>query len=124
MTKTYNFNGRTEYIDKTALASAPVFKSKAKLQFFKVDHDISCADLEREYSKLGLVPASVEMLCKYDKKNRKQMDEMKYIATQWKDADGNWCYVAFSRWCSDGRDVDVDRLDFDWDNRWWFAGLE
>ena len=41
--------------------------------------------------------------------------------THWKDAKGNWCYIAFDRW-DDGRGVGVGRHDYDWVGDWWFAG--
>lgn len=43
-------------------------------------------------------------------------------ATQWKDADGNWCYCAFGLW-GDERGVGVDRDDGVWRDGWWFAGV-
>lgn len=42
--------------------------------------------------------------------------------THWKDANGKWCYAAFSRWDGE-RSVFVDRSTDDWSGLWWFAGL-
>lgn len=42
-------------------------------------------------------------------------------ATQWQNADGNYCYAAFDRW-DDERSVDVDRYDGGWSDYWSFAG--
>ena len=41
--------------------------------------------------------------------------------TQWKDAGGNYCCAAFSRW-DDERRVFVGRDDSGWNDGWWVAG--
>src|SRR3989339_18147 len=42
--------------------------------------------------------------------------------THWKDADGNWCYAAFSRNGGE-RVVYVDRDDYGWAGFWWLCSV-
>ena len=114
---------RTKYIDEEALKTAPTFKSKKPLQFFKLDRYISDDELEKEYIARNLIPATPEMINAYDKAYPKKMDDMRYVSTHWKDADGEWCYAAFCRWDDGVRSVRVGRHDFGWSDFWWFAGL-
>lgn len=44
------------------------------------------------------------------------------MATQWKDADGKWCYATFYRWFGK-RFVNVYRYDYGWDDDWSFVGV-
>ncbi len=111
---------RTLYCDEEVLKNAPNTLSEGTVEFFKIGKYISDNDLEKEYESRGLTPASLADLIKYDKTNRKEMDEMEYVATHWKN-DG-WCYAAFGGWFGERR-VRVDRGDRGWLDRWWFAGV-
>lgn len=111
---------RILYVDDSVLETAPQ-GNPGTLTFFKLDKYVSCDDLEKEYASRGLASATIESLAAYDLKEPSKMDDMKYVATQWKDANGNWCYAAFGRY-GGGRYVSVFRSDYDWDGSWWFAG--
>lgn len=114
---------RTQYISDDVLATAPKNKGKGTLEFFTLGKYVSDNDLEAEYEKRGLIPADINQLCDYDLKNRDKIDEMKYVASHWKDKNGKWCFVTFCQWRDVGRDVRVLRDDFVWDGRWFFAGV-
>lgn len=88
------------------------------MQFFNVGKYISSAELEQEYKKRHLVPADVFALAAYMEGH--QEDHSK--ATQWIDAEGNYCYAAFRRW-RDERDVYVGRGGHAWYGYWSFAGV-
>lgn len=105
---------RIKYIDEEVLSSAPKATKVKDLVFFKVGKFICDDELEKEYISRGLTPVSPHNLFEYDKTNREKMDEMKYVATHWKDKDGKWCYAAFSRWGDGKRSVNVNRNDCDW----------
>ena len=109
--------GRTLYIKDEVLESSPD-KIEGTFELFSIGKYVSPSELQAEYDKRGLVPADIETMVKHDK----ELDEKKHVATQWKDADGKWCYAAFSLW-RDGRGVSVRRGDRDWNDYWWFAGV-
>ena len=92
-----------------------------EVHFFKLDRLISDNDLETEYASRGLAPADPFALAAVNEADPAFADE-RPNCTHWKDKGGNWCYSAFNRFY-DERDVDIDRFDFDWSDRWWFAGL-
>lgn len=104
-----------QYVDNDVLATAPRSSEKSKVELFTVGKYITDEELEKEYEKRGLVPATLdELVSMYGTKE--------YIATHWKNADGTWCYIAFDRW-DDERGVYVNRRGRGWDDYWWFAGV-
>jgi hypothetical protein len=105
------------YADEEVLKGAPRSEKKAKLQFFKIGRYVSCAELEREYASRSLVPADPYTLAEYMETH--QNDDLR--ATQWKDADGDYCYATFYRWRGE-RYVGVGR-DGGWRGFWSFAGV-
>lgn len=112
--------GRTLYVDEEVAKSAPTHTGK--LEFFKLKKYVTCQELADEYEKRGLIPASILSLCEYDKTNRDDLDEKKYVCSQWKDKEGQWCYVTVRRWYGE-RSVFVRRGDGDWDDYWLFGGF-
>lgn len=108
---------RTQYIDKDVLDTWP--ETTGTLEYFKLDTYVSAKELDAEYEKRGLLPAPFAM-CAAD---GPIMDEKEYIATQWKDKDGNFCYLIFGGWnCKRG--VGCNRYDGDWAGHWWFCGVK
>lgn len=49
----------TIYADEKVLASAPKHKRVGELEFFNLGRYATCAEVEAEYAKRGLVPAEV-----------------------------------------------------------------
>lgn len=111
---------RTQYVDKDAVETMPQDESEEKLEFFTLGKYISDDELEKEYASRGLIPAFPYDLLKAD---QDILDEKKYAATHWKDANGKWCYLACYRWRGGERNVSVDRREYDWYDDWWFAGV-
>lgn len=112
---------RKEYIDKEVLKSCP--KVTGKLEFFNVGRCITKDELEEEYKKRNLIPASYDLLYEYEKEYQKELDKMGFVGTHWKDARGNQCYATFGLWFNK-RKVYVRRSDSDWGECWWFAGVK
>lgn len=110
----------TVYADEKVLASAPKHKRVGELEFFNLGRYATCAEVEAEYAKRGLVPAEVLALAGWDEEHKD--DPRKCFATQWRDADGNFCYASFRRWL-DERFVRVYRSGDVWNVDWWFSGL-
>lgn len=113
---------RTKYIDTEVLQSAPIGGHVKDIKFFKTGTYITNNQLEKEYLNRNLMPCTIDVLLEYDATHRENLDEMKYVGTQWKDTDGKWCFATFIRWSVE-RSVDVDRSGGDWNDDWWFAGL-
>lgn len=119
--------GRKIYSDPAIVAAMPRgTKSRVRLHIFDIDKSkyrngvLSSADVAEEYRQRGL-RADVEALADYLKNNPAAADE-KWLACQWVDADGNYCYATFCRWF-DGRGVSVDRDGKVWLDYWSFAGV-
>ena len=114
--------GRKKYGDDKVIESMPKGEGEdAEVVFFTLGRYISDDDLEKEYEKRGLKPADAYSLAAVNRDDPAFADE-KPNCTHWKDGDGKWCYVAFSRW-GDVRGVSVSRVDSGWSGRWWLAGL-
>lgn len=111
---------RTQYANKDILATFPP-ATDLPLEFFTLDKYVTESELDKEYESRGLAPASPFDLCTYDLANPDKMDEMQYVATQWKDG-ANWNYAAFRRWDGERR-VCVYRGGCRWRVHWWFAGV-
>lgn len=109
---------RNLYVDDSVLESSPE-KIEGTLEYFKLDKYISCEVLEQEYAKRKLIPADIHTLIEHDS----ELDEKKYVGTQWKDKDGKWCFASFYHWFDGERSVFVHRDDDHWDGHWWFAGV-
>lgn len=114
--------GRTLYVNDEVLKTAPNHTQEGELEFFTLNKRASTEEVAKEYESRGLEPATIATLCVYDKVKREVFDEKKFIGTQWKDAEGQWCFAAFCRWLV-GRDVDVNRRGSGWCGSWWFAGV-
>ncbi len=120
-------SGHTLYVSDSVVDAMPRGKGKkVKLVYFKPDPSVyqsgwlSCAKLDEEYKKRGLVPDPQAQIDD-NAANPAFADDMPN-ACQWKDNDGNWCCAVFFRWDGE-RCVDVNRNDVDWGDRWAFAGV-
>ncbi len=113
---------RVEHLNDDVVAAMPRGEGEeTEVVFFKVGKDISCKQLDEEYAIRGLVPADPYSLARVNEEDPAFADEHPN-GTQWKDANGNYCYAFFLLW-EGRRDVDVDRNAFDWVDVWWFAGV-
>lgn len=120
--------GRRKYTSREVVDAMPRGTGVgAKIKFFKLDlrnrgGHISDDDLEKEFEARGLVPEDSYSLATVNEADPAFADEHPN-ATHWKDSDGKWCYMAFSRY-GGGRSVDVGRDGSVWYDNWWFAGRE
>lgn len=110
--------GRTLYVDDDVLEAAPRSDIRP-VEFFKLGKYVSDDALDEEYESRGLIPATIDDITAV---SAETLDEKKYVATHWKDAKDNWCYAVFYRWIGE-RHVVVNRLDGEWDDHWFFAGV-
>ncbi len=119
--------GRAQYTDRAVVDSMPkAVSDEVEVVLFKPDLSerggfISDDDLEKEYESRILDPVDPVTLAALNEVDPDFADE-KPNGTHWKNADGKWCFAAFSRW-SDGRRVFVDRRVSDWLDRCWIAGV-
>lgn len=88
--------------------------------FFKIGRWVSPVELEKEYESCGFKadPYAQAQVNIDDKVFADQYPN----GTHWKDADGRWCFAAFSRWSGERR-VYVYRCARGWIGYWWFAGV-
>lgn len=114
--------GRAKYVNDYVVETMPCATlPEGKLYFFQTGRYTPVAEVEAEYSKRGLVAVDPHTLAAFNAANPEFADE-RPNGTQWKDADGDFCYATFHGW-SDGRYANVDQGDGDWDDGWWLAGV-
>lgn len=119
--------GRAQYTDRKVVDAMPKGEGdEVEVVFFKPDLSnrngyISDDDLEKEFELRGLKPADPVSVAAVNEADPAFADEKPHV-THWKDAKGNWCCAAFSRWL-DKCKVNVDRSGGGWRVSWWFAGV-
>lgn len=114
--------GRNFYGDWKVVRTMPRGEGEeVEICFFKVGWYINDADLEKEYESRGLSPVDPYSLAAVNEADQTFADQYPN-GTHWQDADGNWCYAAFSRYHGERR-VNVSRDSNDWHGHWWFAGV-
>ncbi|MGI9118120.1 MAG: hypothetical protein ACR2IQ_01050 [Minisyncoccia bacterium] len=117
-----NATGRAQYVNDDVVATMPMGAGEeVDMCFFKVSRTISCNNLQKEYDLRGIESDPIAQMA-YNEANPEFADSQPN-ATQWKDANGKWCYAAFFRWGGDERGVGVDRFDRGFDDGWWFGGV-
>jgi hypothetical protein len=121
--------GRNMYLNDAVVATMPQGDGNEVdvVSFFKPDAsaydkngNISDDEVAKQFELRGLKPADPYALAAVNEADPVFADDHPNC-THWKDENGNWCYAAFGRW-NGGRDVSVNRNDYDWHVRWWFAG--
>ena len=113
--------GRKQYVSNEVVATMPEGEGdEAEVIFFNLGHYVSDDDLDKEYKDRGLVPTDPFSLAAVNEADPEFADDHPN-GTHWKDANGNWCYIAFNRWHGE-RIVNVSRNVRRWDDYWWFAG--
>lgn len=114
--------GRKQYTDGSVVAMMPKGEGEeVEVFFFNLGRFVNDNDLEKEYELRGIKPADPYSLAAV---NTDSAFADKYPnGTHWKDTNGKWCFATFSHWSDDGRFVNVNRIDSDWNDGWWFAGV-
>lgn len=121
--------GRRQYVDADVVKSMPkgegdegnVFFFKPRPEAYDESGSISDDNLEGEFEFHGLKPCDPYKLAQVNTDDPAFADK-RPNATHWKDANGKWCYTAFSCWYVE-RGVSVRRGGSGWVDSWWFAGL-
>ena len=113
---------RTKQINDRVLETMPrATVSVGKLHFFETGRYTLIGEDEAEYSKRGLVPVDPHTLCAFNAANVEFADTYPN-GTLWKDIDGNFCFVSFSRWDGE-RIVGVGQVNREGSAGCWFAGF-
>lgn len=116
--KRINESGRVFYGSEDVARACP--EPDGTVETFGLGRYVTAEELADEYLNRGLVPAGISGILAL---GDNVLDERRYVATQWKDSDGNWCSAAFYRW-DVGRRVRVYRYDGGaWSDIWWFCGV-
>lgn len=114
--------GRKQYTDSEVVKAMPRGEGdEVEVVFFKLGHNVSDVDLDREYELRGLKPADPFSLAAVNEADPAFADQ-KPNCTHWQGAGGKWCCASFRRWV-DERRLGVYRGDYGWGGGWWFAGL-
>lgn len=119
--------GRKQYTDHKVVDSMPRGEGdEVEVVFFKPDlsdkgDHISSDDLKKEFEKRILEPADPYSLAAVNEADPAFADEHPN-GTDWKNADGQWCFATFYRWDRERR-VTVNLVDYDWLDFWWLAGV-
>lgn len=114
--------GRRQYTNQNVVDAMPHGEGgELDIFFFHPGRYINDEELEKEVGIWGLKPADPYSLAQVN------IDDPAFTdthpnGTHWKDAKGDWCFAAFSRWGGE-RFVDVFEHGYGWGNRWWFAGV-
>lgn len=117
-----NATGRKKYLTDSVVANMPHGEGEeTEVVFFKLGRDVSVKNLEKEYELRGLKPDPIAQAA-VNEADPAFADEHPN-GSQWKDADGKYCFAAFDRWDDGERSVGVDRYDRGWFGDWWFAGV-
>lgn len=117
--------GRNQYVTDSVVGTMPRGDGEeAEVHFFNLGRYVNDLELDKEYELRGLKPADPYSLAAVNEDDSAFADEHPN-GTHWKDANGKWCYAAFSRWRDERRVLvaHVRRYDRDWYDDWWFAGL-
>ncbi|OHA67244.1 MAG: hypothetical protein A3C82_00045 [Candidatus Wildermuthbacteria bacterium RIFCSPHIGHO2_02_FULL_47_12] len=113
--------GFKQYLSRDVVNVMPRGEGEeVEVRFFKLKRYSSPAEVAEAFRIRVLMPDPIAQ-AQANTDDPSFMDEHPN-GTQWQDADGNWCYIAFSRW-SVGRYVRVNRSDDDWSDDWWLAGV-
>lgn len=96
---------RNQYVTDSVVESIESSEPQ-NIELFTLDKYVTANDLETEVGKKGYTLAHPYALALYALEHPELADEHP-IGTQWKNADGDFCFAAFYRWSDD----------------WWFAGV-
>lgn len=121
--------GRKQYTDHRVVKNMPrdgreeddVFFFKPDKSAYDKNGNISDDNLAKEYELRGLKPDPYAQVAVNEADPAFADDHQN--GTHWKDADGKWCYTAFSRWSGGERSVYVYRYVGGWHVGWRFAGV-
>jgi hypothetical protein len=76
--------------------------------------------LEKCFERRGFKPADPISVAAFNEANPAFADKIPH-GTQWKDAEGNWCFITFGRF--GGERMVVVGQNGGWVGPWWFAGV-
>jgi hypothetical protein len=89
--------------------------------FFNVGKHVEIEELQGEYLKHGLMPASPYALMAVNLEDPTFSDEHPN-ATHWTDSEDNQCFIAFDLWATE-RHASINRRNRTWNKKTWFAGV-
>ena len=114
--------GRNQYVSDEVLATMPasVGPDEDDVYFFKVGRSLTAEQLDKEYELRGLVPNPRKQV-QANADDPSFADEH-WNGTQWNRDGKVSSFLAFDGW-GGGRNVDGSRYGYEWDGRWWFAGV-
>lgn len=115
---------RAEYLNDDVVTSMPrngKGKKRVKVGFFPLRKYTGVKDVQKLIEQHGLKPDPYAVA-------KVNQDDPSFgdthpNGTQWQDAQGNHCCLAFGRWFGDRRGVSCNRGGSDWGGSWWIGGV-
>ena len=119
--KTVKNIGRAFYGDADILLTCakPVGEQVVSITLWEESGSLSSETLDSRFADKGLAPNPWDLLAFALK--QPDFADNRAIATQWKDADSNFCCALFGQWSGE-RKLHVDRRRHDWYGRSLFSG--
>ncbi len=112
--------GRIPYLDDVVVADMPLgVGDTVTMSFYRFGRRIACNKLNEELAKVGFELVVDPMGQAAVNEADSEFADEHPNGTQWKTADGKYCYAVFDRW-SDERRVYVGQSDDGWYDGWWF----
>jgi hypothetical protein len=119
-----NATNRAKYTNDLAVESMPAqgkgVEPDVEVTFFHLGRFATDDEVAAEFETRGLKPDPYAVAAANEADP--SLADVYPNGTHWKNADGNWCFVAFDR-DGDERHVSVDRHDRGWRADWWFGGV-
>jgi hypothetical protein len=112
--------GRAQYVNEAVAIAMPMcIGDHVEMLFVNLGRVVANNKLDSELEKMGFElivdPVGIAAINEADQ----AFADTHPNGTQWKDADGNYCFALFRRWDGE-RIVDVNRGGGVWDGDWWF----
>jgi len=109
----YNFDPKVKKLN---------YITKEKVFFFKIGHEVTAGELEKEYALRRLKPADLHSISAVNEA-RPDFSKEYPNATQWKDDKGKWHFAVFCISQVGNKCINIGCIDSLWEENWWFAGV-
>jgi len=114
--------GRNRYLADSVVASMPQGKDgTVDIFFILLDTRMNDVFVDKQLSNNGLIAVDPFALMSCNAVEPDFADGHPCF-THWKDAEGKWCYAAFSAWSGE-REVEIRQCVSSWGGRWRVAGV-
>lgn len=115
--------GKVQYVIECVVAEMlNGTDEEVEVVFFSLDYEVDKDTLMKEYELRELHPVDPHTLAAVNEAHPDFADRYPNY-TQWKDKNGNWCFIGFHCMYGSGRSVYVSNHEHKLNQFWWFAGV-